>query len=231
MESDLDIPDSSPATRSLTPLGKSAEGRQPLPALTDNRFVHMPPFEQERRVRRQAGVLDMGSSGTGRHAMSHSQPQPAGNAGQAARTVVAAQPAMGSSRLAAAKGRGGVGNGLNAQSKRPAAAALRSEGPAKRRKPELLSASALAAIAASDVSANTVRAVAASGAVRCLPNVSVSTSGVSRRAAMELPGKPCGKEGARMAHTTGAIARKSRFDVEPRDEQACGILVPTDIFS
>lgn len=236
MESDLDLPDSTPATRLHMSLAKPADGLQSLPALTDNRFVHMPPFEQERRVRAQAGVLNVGSSGTVRQAMSQTRPQPAAGAGQAAKTAAAVQPDTGGScSAAAARGRGGVSRGshvlsgsLTAQPKRPAAASA-AKGPAKRRKPELLSASALAAIAASDGPATPVRAVPASGAVRCLPNASVSNAGGSSRAAMGPLGKPFRKEGASTAPTRGTL--KGRLDVEPREEQACGILVPTDIFS
>ncbi|BDA42275.1 probable Elongin-A at N-terminal half [Coccomyxa sp. Obi] len=232
--SDLDLPDSTPATRSHTPSAKPAEGPQSLPPRTDNRFLHMPLFERERPLRAQAGVLNVGTSGTIRQTMNQTRSQPAAGAGQSVRRAAAAQPAMGGSRLAAAEGRGGVSRGshgldgsLAAHSKRPAAASTPG-GPAKRRKPELLSASALAAIAASDGPAASARAVSASGAVRCLPSIGVSNAGGSSRAATGPLGKPFVKEGAKTAPTTGAM--KSRLDVEPPDDP-CGILVPTDIFS
>ncbi|CAL8468040.1 g7579 [Coccomyxa elongata] len=236
VESDLDLPDSAPTTRTHTPLAKPAGGPVPLPPLTDNRFVHMLPFEQECKVCACAGVLDVRTSGTNiRQAMTQTISQPAVGAGQMAGTAAAAQLPMGGGRLTTAKGRGGLSRGfhrsggpLTAQPKRPAAA-WTPEGPAKRRKPELLSASALAAIAASDGPAAAARAVPATGAVRCLPNVTVSDAGGSSRAATGPLGKPCGKDEARMAPTRENIT--GRFDVQPRDEQACSSLIPTDIFS
>ena len=235
MESDLDLLNSAPTTKSQTPFAEPAGGPLPLPPLTDNAFVHMPPFEQERKFCAQAGVLDVGTSGTVRQAVSQSSSQTAVGAGQLAGTAAAAQLPMGDGRLAAAKGRGGLsrrshgfGGSLTEQPKR-LAAAWTSDRPPKRRKPELLSASALAAIAASVGPAAAARAVPATGAMKCSPNVTVSDARGSSRPATGPLGKPCGEDKARTVPTIGTLT--GNLNVEPWDEQACTMLIPTEIFS
>ncbi|EIE20754.1 hypothetical protein COCSUDRAFT_48394 [Coccomyxa subellipsoidea C-169] len=186
VECDLGLPGDPPTTK-VAPAADSAMTSPPLPAPTDNRFTHMPRFEEPRKACAQAG------------------------------------------KQGVLKEKGQQGKSSMKRPPQP----LTPEGPAKRRKPELLSASALAAIAASGRrGAAAGKLPAGAGNRQQLPAAKPVKAGQPARTAIR-PGGSLSEKGARQLGQGSEFVRSKGSGgskVQPAKQQGFATLIETDIF-
>ena len=233
MECDLGLPGDSPTTK-VDPAADSAMTSPPLPAPTDNRFTHMPRFEEPRKACAQAGKQGQDSKWPAR---SPGKAPSQADGGQKAFGAQAGRFNRGNTKPPAALARGaGVLKEKGQQGKssmKRQTQPLTPEGPAKRRKPELLSASALAAIAASGRrGAAAGKLPAGAGNRQQLPAAKPVKAGQPARTAIR-PGGSLSEKGARHLGQGSEFVRSKGSGgskVQSAKQQGVATLIETDIF-